>query len=70
MTILIEFDDVDKRPSKPATPGDKRISEALPIYEGSEVNPTQLLRGRFDYVFGLWDNGGIARRTDTAVGAF
>lgn len=38
VTILIEFDHVEKRPSKPATPGDKRASEALPIFEGSEVN--------------------------------
>lgn len=28
---------MDKRPTKPATPGDKRASEALPIFEGSEV---------------------------------
>lgn len=37
VTILVEFDHVDKRPCKPATPGDKRASEALPIFEGSEV---------------------------------
>lgn len=33
----MEFDHADKRPSKAATPGDKRGSEALPIFEGSEV---------------------------------
>ena len=37
VTVLIEFDHVDKRPTKPATPGDKRASENLPIFEGSEV---------------------------------
>lgn len=37
VTVLIEFDHVDKRPTKPATPGDKRASETLPIFEGSEV---------------------------------
>ncbi|CAN0197194.1 unnamed protein product [Scytosiphon promiscuus] len=37
VTILVEFDHVDKRPTKPATPGDRRASEALPIFEGSEA---------------------------------
>lgn len=37
VTILVEFDHIDKRPTKPATPGDRRASEALPIFEGSEV---------------------------------
>lgn len=37
VTVLVEFDHLDQRPSKPATPGDKRASEALPIFEGSEV---------------------------------
>lgn len=36
--MLIEFDHIDKRPTKPATPGDRRASEALPIFEGSEVH--------------------------------
>lgn len=36
----MEFDHVDKRPTKPATPGDRRASEALPIFEGSEVHTT------------------------------
>lgn len=38
VTVLIEFDHIDKRPTKPATPGDRRASEALPIFEGSEVH--------------------------------
>lgn len=38
VTVLVEFDHVDKRPTKPATPGDRRASEALPIFEGSEVH--------------------------------
>ncbi len=37
VTALIEFDHVDKRPTRPANPNDKRASEALPIFEGSEV---------------------------------
>ncbi|CAM9468496.1 unnamed protein product [Ectocarpus sp. 6 AP-2014] len=37
VTILVEFDHIDKRPTKPSTPGDRRASEALPIFEGSEA---------------------------------